>query len=202
MKGLSPPQEQLVGLIDEHATQLNALASHLLQMARLDSKEIRLHREEVFVGPLLKQVVDGCAGQLRGHAVRLSIEDEDFAVSGDRELLAITMAELLLNAAKYSSGDSAIAVTARNDEGNALISVQNNGPVIDFAEKELIFDRFYRSPSTKDRASGSGIGLSVAKRTAEAHQARIWVNSSPETGTTFFLSLPALARSEYADVKG
>jgi two-component system sensor histidine kinase KdpD len=202
MKGLSPPQEQLVGLIDEHATQLNALASHLLQMARLDSKEIRLHREEVFVGPLLKQVVDGCAGQLRGHAVRLSIEDEDFAVSGDRELLAITMTELLLNAAKYSSGDSAIAVTARNDEGNALISVQNNGPVIDFAEKELIFDRFYRSPSTKDRASGSGIGLSVAKRTAEAHQARIWVNSSPETGTTFFLSLPALARSEYADVKG
>jgi two-component system sensor histidine kinase KdpD len=199
MKSLSPPQGLLVRLIDEHATQLNALTSHLLQMAKLESKQIRLRREEVLIGPFIKQVVDACAGQLGGHAVRLQIEDEDFAVSGDRQLLAITITELLLNAAKYSSADSPIAVSARNDEGHALISVQNKGPVIDLAERELIFDRFYRSPSTKHRASGSGIGLSVAKRTAEAHRGRMWVNSSSETGTTFFLSLPALARSEYVD---
>lgn len=58
MKSLSPPQSQLVGLIDEHATQLNALTSHLLQMAKLESKGIRLRREEVFIGPFIKQVVD------------------------------------------------------------------------------------------------------------------------------------------------
>jgi two-component system sensor histidine kinase KdpD len=169
-------------------------------MAKLESKEIRLRREEVFITPFIKQVVDDCAGQVGGHAVRLSVEDEDFAVSGDRQLLAITITELLLNAAKYSSADSPIAVSARNEDGHALISVHNNGPAIDVIERELIFDRFYRSPSTKHRASGGGIGLSVAKRTAEAHQGRIWVNSSSEAGTTFFLSLPALLRSEYADL--
>jgi two-component system, OmpR family, sensor histidine kinase KdpD len=200
MKSLSPSQSQLIALIDEHATQLNALTSHLLQMAKLESKEIRLRHEEVVIGPFIKQVVDDCIDQFCGHAVQLSIEDEDLSVSGDRQLLAITITELLVNAAKYSSADSPIAVSARNEDGRILISIHNNGPAIDLAERELIFDRFYRSPTTKHRASGSGIGLSVAKRTAEAHQGRMWVDSSPEIGTTFVLSLPALLRSQYADL--
>jgi len=200
MKSLSAPQAQLVALIDEHATRLNALTSHLLRMAKLDSKEIHLHREEIRLAALIQRVVDDCAGQLCGHAVQLSIEDQDLAVSGDRELLAITITELLTNAAKYSNADSAIDVSVRNEDGQVLIAVHNSGPVIAFAERELIFDRFYRSPTIKHRASGSGIGLSVVKRAAEAHQGRMWVSSAAETGTTFFLSLPAQVRSEYADV--
>ena len=201
MKSLSPSQAQLVGLIDEHAARLNALASHLLQMAKLESKEIRLRREEVLIGPFIKDVVDDCASQLCGHAVQLSIEDEELAVSGDRQMLAITITELLVNAAKYSTSDSAIDVSARNEGGHILISVHNDGPTIDFGERERIFDRYYRSPATKHRASGSGIGLSFAKRTAEAHRGKMWVKSSLETGTTLFLSLPALAaRREYADL--
>ena len=200
MKSLSTSQAQLVGLIDEHAAQLNGLTSHLLQMAKLESKEIRLRREEVLIGPFIKQVVDDCASQLCGHAVSLSLEDEELELSGDRRLLAITVTELLVNAAKYSSSDSAINVSARNEHGHILISVHNDGPVIDCEDRERIFDRYYRSPATKHRASGSGIGLSFAKRTAEAHQGKMWVKSSPETGTTFFLSLPALVRREYADL--
>jgi two-component system sensor histidine kinase KdpD len=200
MKCLAPAQAQLVQLIDEHASQLNALTSHMLQMAKLDTKEIHLRREEVFIGPFIKQLVDDCAGQLGGHAVPICIEDEDLYVSADRQLLGITITELLLNAAKYSNADSPISISARNENRHAVISVHNDGPVIELAETELIFARFYRSAITKHRASGNGIGLSVARRTAQAHDGRIWVNSSPETGTTFFLSLPALARGEYADV--
>jgi two-component system, OmpR family, sensor histidine kinase KdpD len=199
MKSLSTPEAQLVGLIEEHATQLNALTSHLLQMAKLDSKEIRLRREEVIVEACVAQVMDECTGQLCGHAVELSVEDQDLTVSADRHLLAVAFTELLLNAAKYSSADSRIGVTVRNEHGEAIIAVHNNGPVIDFSERERIFDRYYRSPATKHRAAGSGIGLSVAKRAVEAHQGKMWVNSSPETGTTFFLSLPALAKGEYAN---
>jgi len=199
MKSLSPPQAQLVGLIDEHATQLNGLTSHLLRMAKLDSKEIRLQREEILVPSFIYQVVDDCASRLCGHPLQLSIEDENLTISADRQLLAITVTELLVNAAKYSSADSPIAVSVQRDDEQALIAVHNDGPEIALAERELIFDRFYRSPTLKHRASGSGIGLSVAKRAAQAHEGRLRVTSSPERGTTFFLSLPALVRSEYAD---
>jgi two-component system, OmpR family, sensor histidine kinase KdpD len=200
MKSLDAVQAQLVTLIDEHATRLSALTSHLLQMAKLDSKEIHLRREQILLAPFIQRVVDGCVGQLCGHAVQFLIKDQDLAVSGDRQLLAVTITELLTNAAKYSNADTQIDVSVRNEDGHVLIAVHNSGPAIAFAERELIFDRFYRSPTTKHQASGTGIGLSVVKRTAEAHQGRMWVNSAPETGTTFFLSLPALVRSEYADV--
>lgn len=200
MKSLSPPQAQLVGLIDQQATQLNALTSHLLQMAKLESKEICLRREEILIVPFIKRVVDACSSQLCGHSVQLSLEDEELAVSGDRQLLEITITELVVNAAKYSTANSAIGISARKENGNALISIHNDGPTIDSGERERIFDRFYRSPATKRRAAGSGIGLSIAKRTAEAHQGRMAVTSSPEAGTTFVLSLPALARSEYVEV--
>jgi two-component system sensor histidine kinase KdpD len=64
--------------------------------------------------------------------------------------------------------------------------------VIDPSEQRHIFERFYRSPATKHGAPGSGIGLSVAMRTAEAHHGSLWVNSDKVTGTTFFLSLPVI----------
>jgi two-component system, OmpR family, sensor histidine kinase KdpD len=199
MNNLSAPEAQLVGLIEEHATQLNALTSHLLQMAKLDSKEIRLCCEEVLLPLLIRQIVDHSASQLYGHKVELSVPEGDLSVSGDRRLLASTITELLVNAAKYSTTNSVIRVSLWSEEGKVLVSVHNDGPIIDGLERTLIFDRFYRSPATRHSATGSGIGLSVAKRAVEAHQGSMWVNSSAATGTTFILSLPALAKSEYAD---
>jgi two-component system sensor histidine kinase KdpD len=124
------------------------------------------------------------------------MENEDLAVSGDRELLAVTITELVVNAAKYSDADSPIVVSAQEKDQRLLISVHNEGSVIECGDRELIFERFYRSSATRHRASGSGLGLSIAKKTAEAHQGNIWVTSERETGTTFLLSLPAIVRRE------
>jgi two-component system, OmpR family, sensor histidine kinase KdpD len=77
-----------------------------------------------------------------------------------------------------------------------VISIHNDGSLVSFEERERIFERFYRSPATQHYASGSGIGLAVAKKTAEAHQGSVWVDSDETTGTTFFLSLPAPAKRE------
>jgi two-component system sensor histidine kinase KdpD len=191
MKTLSPAQAELVELIDQHSTRLNAAATHLLRMARLESAEIRLQREQVAIPQLIGEILEKCSAQLCGHSVQVCSANKDLAVSGDRELLAMTITELIVNAAKYSSADSPITVSAQARDNHVVISVHNEGSVIEFEDRELIFERFYRSSATKHRASGSGIGLSFVKKTAEAHQGNIWINSARETGTTFFLSLPA-----------
>jgi|ERR1700728_213376 len=196
MKHLSPAQTELVEMIDQQSIQLNVLTDRFLRMAKLDSTEVQLRCELVAVPQLVQEILGECSDDLYGHSVQVCVSDDELAVPADRQLLAMTITELLVNAAKYSRVDSPIAVSAERRDDRVVVAVHNEGPVIAPEERELIFERFYRSPTSKHRAAGSGIGLAVAKKLAVAHRGNVWVRSEPETGTTFFLSLPALARRE------
>ncbi|HWT64561.1 MAG TPA: ATP-binding protein, partial [Terracidiphilus sp.] len=68
---------------------------------------------------------------------------------------------------------------------------QSFGPVIPMADRERIFDRYYRATNSASRASGTGIGLAVAKRVAVIHGGYVWVTSDEEEGTTFYAAIPA-----------
>jgi two-component system sensor histidine kinase KdpD len=71
-----------------------------------------------------------------------------------------------------------------------VIGVHNEGPAIAPADRERIFERFYRTEESRHRASGTGLGLSIARKAAEAHGGRTWVVSEEGAGTTFFFALP------------
>jgi two-component system, OmpR family, sensor histidine kinase KdpD len=191
---LTESQAELVGLIDQHADRLSGLTNHCLQMAKLESAAIKLRPDDVDISALVEEIADDCSNQVGKHSIRVHPGGGRVSVSGDRPLLAITITELIINAAKYASIDSAITISVLEHDEQVVVSVHNEGSVIDPSEQRRIFERFYRSPGTKHGAPGSGIGLSVAKRTAEAHQGSLWVNSDKVTGTTFCLSLPAIAR--------
>jgi two-component system, OmpR family, sensor histidine kinase KdpD len=189
---LTESQAELVGLIDQHANKLSGLTNHCLQMAKLESKAIEPRLEEVAVRSLIEEIAAQCCDQVGKHSIRVDLGAGDLTVSGDRPLLAMTITELIANAAKYASVDSPITISVLEQGSKVVVSVHNEGSVIDRSEQRRIFERFYRSPATKHGAPGSGIGLSVAKRTAEAHHGSLWVNSDKVTGTTFFLSLPVI----------
>jgi two-component system sensor histidine kinase KdpD len=72
--------------------------------------------------------------------------------------------------------------------------VHNFGSTVRNEDKERIFERFYRAADLKDSVAGTGIGLSVVRKAAEAHHGQVWVKSDEREGTTFFLSLPVGAR--------
>ena len=163
-------------------------------MAKLESKAIEPRLEEVAVRPLIEEIAAECSDQVGKHSIRVALGVGNLMVSGDRPLLAMTIKELIVNAAKYAGVDSPITISVLEQSGKAVVSVHNEGSPIDPSEQRHIFERFYRSPATKHGAPGSGIGLSVAMRTAEAHHGSLWVNSDKVTGTTFFLSLPVIGR--------
>jgi two-component system sensor histidine kinase KdpD len=100
------------------------------------------------------------------------------------------------NARKYSEPDTPIEIAARRSRAEVFISVHNFGSTIRIEDRERIFDRFYRSSDQKDTTAGTGIGLSVVRKAAEAHHGHVWVISDEKEGTTFFLSLPTSARRE------
>jgi two-component system, OmpR family, sensor histidine kinase KdpD len=190
MGGLSNGQHELATLIDEQSIALNELATRLLQTARLEAEEIGLQKEEVVVTTLIDEVLREQSGRLVGHPVEVVVRDTSLATKGDSVLIATVVSQFVDNAAKYSTPGSTICVTAEKSHSEILISVHNEGPPIRIEDRDRIFERFYRCSESKNIAAGTGIGLSIAKKAADAHHGHVWVISGEAEGTTFFLSLP------------
>jgi two-component system, OmpR family, sensor histidine kinase KdpD len=194
MDTLSGTEKRLVGLIDQHADQLNDLTTRLLRTARIDTADLKLKREQIDLRQLIQSSVKASAQELGAHPVNLRSSIQRGTVWADRQLLEMALFQLLDNAAKYGSPDSSITIDVQEEQAETLISIRNEGSFIQPDEREKIFRRFYRSPGSDRKASGTGIGLSVVKRITEAHQGRAWVNSGEHTGTTFFLTLPRTSK--------
>jgi two-component system sensor histidine kinase KdpD len=187
---LSETQRDLASLIDEQVEQLNDLTTRLLQTARLDAGNLKVAPEEISVSGLIQEVLSGQAGKLDRHPVEVSISDSELATQGDRGLLATIVSQFVDNATKYSPPGTPIRVFAEGHHSQVVISVHNEGTPIRLEDRERIFERFYRCPETKDIAPGTGIGLSIARKAAEAHHGHVWVISGEGEGNTFFVSLP------------
>ena len=190
MGRLSSGQAELVALIDEQTSVLNELTTRLLTTARLDAGEITINAAPVGVGPLIEEVLASLRDRLASMKVEIDLEDEDLVLYCDRQLIIMLLTQYIDNACKYSIYGTTITIRAIHANAEVLFSVHSFGPVIPISDRERIFDRYYRSSTRSNRASGTGIGLSVAKRVALIHSGYVWVTSDEHEGTTFFAAIP------------
>jgi len=194
MGRLSEAQSELVALIDEQAGLLANLTTRLLTTARLDAGEVTLHASPVPVASLIEEVVASLSDRLASMKVVLDIPDDELILQCDRQLMVMLLTQYIDNACKYSIFGTAITIRAAKTRAEVVFSVHSFGPVIPIADRERIFDRYYRSSTHSNRAAGTGIGLSVAKRVATIHGGSVWVASDEVEGTTFFAAIPASSR--------
>ena len=185
---------ELATLIDESAGRLNELCTRLLLSARLDAEQVALQKDEVNLTELVSGLVISRFTEVERDRLKVSMTDPALTVRVDGALLTLILAHLIDNALKYSAPSSPIEVAARMSSSEVLLSVHNVGSIIRLEDRERIFDRFYRSPDSKEFAPGTGIGLSVVKKATESQHGHVWVISNATEGTTFYLSLPNGAR--------
>ena len=190
MNGLGNSERELVSLIDEQATRLAQLANHALRTARLDEGQLKVDYECISMDQLFRFCREEAADALSDHVLRTFDATAEKSVWADAYLLQMALWQMLDNASKYASSASPITLRVASTDAEIVISVLNEGSFIAQEERMRIFQRFYRSPGSQHKASGTGIGLSVTKRIAEAHHGRVWVESDAVDGTTFFLALP------------
>jgi two-component system sensor histidine kinase KdpD len=190
MSHLSKGQAELVALINEQAGLLNELTTRLLITARLDAQEITLHATPVGVGSLVEEVVATLKDRLVSMKVTVDLERDDLTLCCDRQLMVALLTQYIDNACKYSHFGSKITIRIVQSRSEAIFSVNSHGPVIPVADRERIFDRYYRSSTSSNRATGTGIGLAVSKRVARMHGGHVWVTSEETEGTTFYASIP------------
>lgn len=194
MGKLSAGQSELVSLINEQADLLNDLTTRLLTTARLDAGEVTVHAVPVGVGSLIDEVVASLSDRLASMKVAIEMPDDGLVLCCDRRLMTMLLSQYIDNACKYAIYGTTITIRALQSKGEVIFSVHSFGPVIPIADRERIFDRYYRSSTSSNRAPGTGIGLSVAKRAATIHDGYVWVTSDQDEGNTFYAAIPSQAR--------
>jgi two-component system sensor histidine kinase KdpD len=190
--GLRGADEELVKLIESETANLSQLSTNLLKTARLDPAAAK-SLEICNLRDIVDQVLSDLSSAIGGRPVSVDLPELSARLQCNRELLVMGLTQLIDNAAKYSTPGSTITVRAQTDENGTVIKVHNLGPVISPEDRERIFERFYRGRGAHHLAAGTGIGLSVTKRAAEAHGGRAWVESNNHHGTTFYVSIPSNA---------
>jgi len=147
-------------------------------------------REEVPLGPLLREVAQDLSSAAREKDVTLRVEaDPEATVSGDRRRLGQVARNLLDNAIKFSSKGAAVDVAARREADQTVLSIADRGPGIPKSARDKIFQRFYQIDHSRSKATkGSGLGLAIVKHIAQLHGASIDVDGEVGQGSTVFPS--------------
>lgn len=170
--------------------ELSFLVENILSFNRLDKGRWQPRRSDVALVPLVEEVVEDLP-QYGFSQVEVTMEGlDDRVLHGDRELLKLLLRNLVKNACTYNER-LPIRLTLRGgDEGASfVVRITDNGVGIPAAAQGRIFEDFYRVTGT--RARGSGLGLSICRKTMEAHGGRIRIASTGPEGTSFALEFPA-----------
>lgn len=196
-----PAIEKRIDAMQEDLTELNALVSELLNMAKLNQQQV-MQSAPFQLAATVQSCITGLQHELTVHEISINLANNNSdnnnriingIINGDQRLLARAISNLLKNAAKYAGGKIAISSNI-NREGGIDIVVEDDGPGIPAAEHERIFDPFYRLDRSRDRATGGfGLGLSIAQQAAQQHGGRVFVEKSALGGARFVIRLPSAA---------
>lgn len=198
---LTAEQHAHVATIQRNAHRLLSLVSDLLFTAQVESGRFRIERRELDLAAVVRASFDSARPAAKARGVRLALGDasEPMLVSGDALRLGQAVDNLVSNAVKFTPGGGRVAVTlgwgpADEEAPRALISVSDTGIGIPADQLDQLFGRFFRaSTATQHAVPGVGLGLTIARAIATAHDGSIRVASTVGEGTTFTLALPRLS---------
>jgi signal transduction histidine kinase len=188
----SGSQLRLLALTRSELARLERLATNFLSYAKPQPLDL----EEVPAVELLEKVHAVLAGEVQAAGAEIEIEERSHGarVRVDRHQIDQLLLNLVRNALAAPEETPAIRLTALRRDDLVVLEVSDNGPGIPPEEQERVFDLFYST-----RKGGTGLGLAIVQRIAEAHQAKLELESAPGRGTTFRLLLPAVVAEAAAE---
>lgn len=185
--------KEFVGIIERHADRLRRLVEDLLELSRIEAKELQLRPEMLSVREQCEHVVElaTLAARSKKSTLELAIRADAGEVYADRRGLEHVLTNLVDNAIKYAGEGATITVRAAAlDDGRARITVEDTGPGIDAKHLPRLFERFYRVDTGRSRQlGGTGLGLAIVKHMADAMGAKVSVESEVGKGTRFHVDL-------------
>jgi len=189
---LSPEEtRQLLQDAACEADSLSHLLANLLELSRVQANRLLLHTEPINVKKVIQDTVETVKRQSSAHRFVVDVPGKLPPVHADQMRLERILYNLVENAVKYSPQGGEIRVSVKPEEERLVIAVRDQGIGISLADQAKLFGPFQRVEESRlDGTRGLGLGLLVCRRLVEAHGGRIWLESKPGKGSTFFFTLP------------
>ena len=179
--------------LDRSAKQIGKMTTMIngfLNVSRLEAGKIYIDTQIFDMATLVKESEAESLASITSHRI-IYAPVEETIVKADMDKIGQVIQNLISNAVKYSLPDTRIRVACENIDGQAIVCVQDEGLGIKPRDREQLFDRFYRVESDETKSIGGfGIGLYLCAEIIRRHNGKIWVESEPGKGSTFFFSIP------------
>jgi signal transduction histidine kinase len=188
---LSPKRHrQLLEMIGSQGRRLAQITEDVLLASRLDRGDLRIDREQVNVGDLVRSAVETMREQLPDSVSLTAVPDGVSTAVGDRDRIEQVLVNLIDNAVKYSPDGGEVRVSTVPSGQRVRVEVEDEGIGIPTAEQDSVFEKFYRGRSTQFPV-GTGLGLYICRELVRRMGGTIGVRSRPGGGSTFFFELPS-----------
>jgi signal transduction histidine kinase len=178
---------------------MDRLIGQLVESTRIGHGELTISARPESVEWMIQETIDSLAITARQRELTLEAAEmpKDVLVHADRDRIIQVLGNLVGNALKFTPPGGRVTVAARHRDDVVELAVADNGRGINPGDLPRVFDQYWKSES-----GGTGLGLFIADRVVRAHGGRIWAESTPGVGTTFFFTLPTVSAEASAAGEG
>jgi PAS domain S-box-containing protein len=189
---LNDSQREFLKRIQESVQHITSLINDLLELGSVEAG-LDTRREYVQLDGILNYTLEMLQGQIKAKHIKVQTQVTPAlpALRANPVRLRQVLDNVVGNAIKYCSDQGEVSISLRSEDSQVIVQVTDNGPGIPTKDQAHIFDKFYRGSNISSHA-GSGLGLAIVKSIVEAHQGRMWVESTVGRGSSFFIVLPVL----------
>ena len=181
---------ELLETIVQESERLNAQITNLLSVTRLESGCAIVNKEVEALDDLVFAVLSRFSGRLSGRGVNVDVPADLPMVSVDPVLIDQLLANLLENALRYTPDSSPIEIRGSANGDTVAVEICDRGPGISPAERERVFEKFYRGQAAKQNDGGTGLGLTICRAVVLAHGGSIDIFARKQGGTRVRFTLP------------
>jgi signal transduction histidine kinase len=191
-QGKDLPDDQrshILGIINREVSRLSRLVNDLLDVSRMEAGTLRYDLEPIDVREIVDSILQVHTSLRAVHTIEVEIPAELPKIVGDRDRVRQILINLLTNATRYSQDGTTVTVSGRAEDGMVVMGVADEGVGIGPEDQERVFSKFAQIPRPGWTKKGTGLGLYITKGMVEALGGRIWIDSTPGQGATFYFSL-------------
>ncbi len=184
-----------VQVILKHTDRLTKIVEDLLMISKIESQESQLSLEPLSLSEILEETLEVVAENAKKKKIPIITSGlpDSLLVKADRKYLEQILINLLDNAIKYNREGGKIVISATlTPQNDVEVAIQDNGIGIPKEDIPRIFERFYRVDKGRSKElGGTGLGLSIVKHLVQAQGGKVWAESQPGEGSTFYFTLPS-----------